>query len=272
MSIRNLYSSQGPSYPEAPILGIIHYYKYGTYKLRRLLSLAGLGSGEGKQGPKSVLERGLCAVPSLSGHRRNAWVLENSVDANLPSLDNVAGVLTGVPTQLEKEEVDTKLEDGLLSEGQCVENQSHKDKEFTGGSENHELTIVGLGEVVDSLRQRGSLRIAVYRQQVGAEVAENVQKRKDGKGREGSKERSCEEPQQRHEEVLNVLVLRQGDRVEQSRDTGALAVGFEKDNAVGSNHRAVELLVPELGKAGALKKSNGPQSVEEESNKNKNMA
>lgn len=76
------------------------------------------------------------------------------VDTDFPRLDNSVGVGRALVSELEKETVENKLDDGRHSESQDKENKSDQDKELNVGGSQHELSAVGSNKVLNLQVQR----------------------------------------------------------------------------------------------------------------------
>lgn len=100
-----------------------------------------------------------------------------------------------------------------------------------------------------------------------------MHQREDGKRGQCAKEGRREKPEQRDEQVLDILILQEASRVHNDRrDTAALAVGFVEDQTIRGDYAGVNLTVKKESYTGALDDADWPQGVEEESSEDKYMA
>lgn len=192
---------------------------------------------------------------------------QQTVDSDLPRSNDGPGEQRLGESQTQEDKEDDELDPRASLEGDGLDNQTQEHHELQVGGGEHELVVVGLDEVVNLQRQAGVAGVAQSRQNEAPHVGQHVEEREDGKGQEGAVGGLADEPQERHQQVGDVIVPGKSLGVQ-----GLALVGLEDDDSKGGNHGEEDFSVPEEGELADSEEGEGGEHVEEASDEDEEVA
>jgi hypothetical protein len=223
----------------------------------------GADNGGAEVGGEGVLE----GEPGVLDGDGAAGAADEAVDADLVGLDGGAGEDGAVESKLDEDEVDEERDQGPLAEGQEVEGDLEEKQELAVSRQHHEPVVVRVDEGPDVGRQRRLGAVAQRRQQERPHVRQHVEQREDDERRQRPEERLREQPQNRHQQVVDVVVPQ---HLRRRRRLGP--VRLLQDDGERRNDGHVRLPVPEAREARRPEYLQRKQAVEDRPGQRKHMA
>lgn len=209
---------------------------------------------------------GLNGIPDLAGLRGSALVSDSRVDASLELGQTVLDVRALAIASTDESSVDDDQDPGAALEEKRGEEDADPQDQLEPADNGHGKVVVLLNESPNPLGDGvGSiLRLALRARrgadllgradsgdEVGAGVGSDVEDRVDGVRDEGERVLREEEPDQSHDEVLDVLVAHDNDGVCEvlGAGTSPRPKCLVDDNAIGKGGRDEGGAIRELGHA-----------------------
>lgn len=177
--------------------------------LLRLLgsSLLGAGVAVDVSQVSSLLDATLDCVPTLSDSRGHVLAVGNGITTGGELVDSLLDECALVEASSEEDGVDDDEDPRTLLEEESGTEQTEPESDLKDGYEGHRRVVVILDEVANRVSKARSLGLLSSRssrlrldggQEVGSGVGCNVENRVDGKGQNGQRNVTREEPDQGH--------------------------------------------------------------------------